>query len=178
MLQTVGNLLELFGGLFCGKVDRDNRLLRRLDGKRRRLPCADSVHFNLFRVKARRLRVAHNTVFFGNIAPVVPLRKGVFVVVNIALLGEASSVVDSGVAPVFLIHEILFCFFGQLQLVQLVDKVIAVIFLALDGGIKPVAIKILCKVDKVFQISGVLIKRNRRRKLCFVLVTLHFKQLA
>ena len=36
----------------------------------------------------------------------------------------------------------------------------------------------MLKVDKVFQISGVLAKRNRRRKLCFVLVTLHFKQLA
>ena len=65
----------------------------------------------------------------------------------IALFGEASSVIDSGVAPVFLIHEILFCFFGQLQFVQLVDKVIAVIFFALDGGIKPIAIKVLCKVD-------------------------------
>ena len=56
LLQTVGNLLELFGGLFCGEVNRDNGLRRRLCGKRRRLPCADSVHFNLFRVKARRLR--------------------------------------------------------------------------------------------------------------------------
>ena len=148
MLQAVGNLLELFGGLLCGKVDRDNGLrLRRLCGKRRRLPCADNVHFNLFRVKVRRLWVAHNAVFFGNIAPVVPLRKGVFIVVNIALFGEASSVIDSGVAPVFLIHEILFCFFGQLQFVQFVDKVIAVIFFALDGGIKPIAIKVLCKVD-------------------------------
>ena len=178
MLQTVGNLLELFGWLLCGKVDRDNGLrLRRLDSKGRCLH-RGGIHFNLFRVKVRRLRVAHNTVFFGNIAPVVPLRKGVFIVVNIALLGEASPVIDSGVAPVFLIHEILFCFFGQFQFVQLVDKVIAVIFLALDGRVNPVAIKILCKVDKVFQISGVLAKRNRRRKLCFVLVTLHFKQLA
>ena len=53
----VGNLLELFSGLFCGKVDRDNGLrLRRLCGKCRRLPCADCIHFNLFRVKVRRLR--------------------------------------------------------------------------------------------------------------------------
>ena len=147
MLQTVSNLLELFGGLFCGKVNRDNRLrLRRLDGKGRCLH-RGGIHFHLFRVKVRRLWVAHNAVFFGNIAPVVPLRKGVFIVVNIALFGEASSVIDSGVAPVFLIHEILFCFFGQLQFVQLVDKVIAVIFFALDGGIKPIAIKVLCKVD-------------------------------
>ena len=178
MLQAVGNLLELFGGLFCGKVNRDNGLrLRRLDGKGRCLH-RGGIHFNLFRVRVRRLWVAHNAVFFGNIAPVVPLRKGVFIVVNIALLGEASPVIDSGVAPVFLIHEILFCFFGQFQFVQLVDKVIAVIFLALDGGIKPVAIKVLCKIDKVFQISGILAKCYRRRKLCFVLVTLHFKQLA
>ena len=57
LLQTGGNLLELFGWLLCGKVDRDNGLrLRRLCGKRRRLPCADSVHFHLFRVKACRLR--------------------------------------------------------------------------------------------------------------------------
>ena len=147
MLQAVGNLLELFGGLFCGKVNRDNGLrLRRLDGKGRCLH-RGGIHLHLFRVKVRRLWVAHNAVFFGNIAPIVPLRKGVFIVVNIALFGEASSVIDSGVAPVFLIHEILFCFFGQLQFVQLVDKVIAVIFFALDGGIKPIAIKVLRKVD-------------------------------
>ena len=56
MLQAVGNLLELFGGLFCGKVDRDNGLrLRRLDGKVRCLH-RGGIHFNLFRVKVRRLR--------------------------------------------------------------------------------------------------------------------------
>ena len=147
MLQAVGNFFELFGGLFCGKVNRDNGLrLRRLDDKGRCLH-RGGIHFNLFRVRVRRLWVAHNAVFFGNIAPIVPLRKGVFIVVNIALFGEASPVIDRGVAPVFLIHEILFCFFGQLQFVQLVDKVIAVIFFALDGGIKPIAIKVLCKVD-------------------------------
>ena len=56
MLQAVGNLLELFGGLLCGKVDRDNGLrLRRLDSKGRCLH-RGGIHFHLFRVKARRLR--------------------------------------------------------------------------------------------------------------------------
>ena len=56
MLQTVGNLLELFGWLLCGKVDRDNGLrLRRLDSKGRCLH-RGGIHFNLFRVKVRRLR--------------------------------------------------------------------------------------------------------------------------
>ena len=55
LLQAVGNLLELFGGLLCGKVDRDNGLrLRRLDGKGRCLH-RGGIHFHLFRVKARRL---------------------------------------------------------------------------------------------------------------------------
>ena len=54
----------------------------------------------------------------------------------------------------------------------------AVIFFALDGGINPIAIKVLRKVDKVFEVSGVIAQRNRRRKLRFILVALHFKQLS
>ena len=54
MLQTVGNLLELFGWLLCGKVDRDNGL-RRLDSKGRCLH-RGGIHLHLFRVRARRLR--------------------------------------------------------------------------------------------------------------------------
>ena len=54
MLQTVGNLLELFGWLLCGKVDRDNGL-RRLDSKGRCLH-RGGIHLHLFRVKACRLR--------------------------------------------------------------------------------------------------------------------------
>ena len=88
-----------------------------------------------------------------------------------------SPVVDSCVPSVFLIHEILFRFFGKLQFVQLVDKVIAVIFLALYGRIKPVTIKVLCKVDKVFDVPGAFPKRHRRRKLVPVLVALHFQEL-
>ena len=56
LLQTVGNLLELFGWLLCGKVDRDNGLrLRRLDSKGRCLH-RSGIHLHLFRVRARRLR--------------------------------------------------------------------------------------------------------------------------
>ena len=56
LLQTVGNLLELFGGLLCGKVNRDNGLwLRRLDSKGRCLH-RGGIHLHLFRVRARRLR--------------------------------------------------------------------------------------------------------------------------
>ena len=129
---------------------------------------------------ALRLRVAHNAVFFGYVAfaPVVPLGKGVFVVIDIALFGKSAPVVDSGVPPVFLIHEIPLCFFRQLQFVQLVDQIVAVIFFALDGGINPIAVKVLCKIDKVFEISGILAQRNRCRKLRFILVALHFKQLS
>ena len=43
--------------------------------------------------------------------------KGVFVVIDIALFGKSAPVVDSGVPPVFLIHEIPLCFFRQFQFV-------------------------------------------------------------
>ena len=57
-------------------------------------------------------------------------------------------------------------------------SIVAVIFFVLDGGINPIAVKVLCKVDKVFEISGILAQRNCRRKLRFILVALHFKQLS
>ena len=126
----------------------------------------------MLRLCTLRLREAHNLIFFRYVvlASVVPLRKGVFVVVDIALFGKSAPVIDSSVAPVFLIHEILFYFFGQLQFVQFVDKVIPVVCFILYGGINPVAVKILCKVDKVFDVPGVFSKRDRRCKFLSVLV--------
>ena len=50
--------------------------------------------------------------------------------------------------------------------------------LVLYGGIKPVTVKVLGKVDKVFDIPGAFPKSYRRRKLVPVLVALHGKQIA
>ena len=106
--------------------------------------------------------------------PAVPFRKGIFVVVDIALRGKNPPVILYRVPSVFLIHEIVFCGFGQLQFVQFVDKVMPVSFFVLYGGINPVAIKVLCKVDKVFHASGIFAQCYRCRKFVPVLVTLHF----
>ena len=135
-----------------------------------------SVHFHLCRVWAFRLREAHNPVFFRYVIlmPAVPFRKGIFVVVDIALRGKNPPVILYRVPSVFLIHEIVFCGFGQLQFVQFVDKVMPVSFFVLYGGINPVAIKVLCKVDKVFHASGIFAQCYRCRKFVPVLVTLHF----
>ena len=51
------------------------------------------------------------------------------------------------------------CFFGQLQFVQLVNEVIAIVGFASDSGVYPVAVKVLCKVDKVFHAPGVFPQR-------------------
>ena len=102
--------------------------------------------------------------------------KGVFVVIDIALFGKLPLILANCVPPVFFILEIFLCFFGKLQLVQFVDKIITVIFFAADSGIEPVTVKVLCKVDKVFHASGILAMCNRRRKFILVPVTLHFQK--
>ena len=53
------------------------------------------------------------------------------VVVDIALIGKLSPVFQYRVPPVFLVLEIFLCFFGQLQFVQLVNKVKGTLFLCL-----------------------------------------------
>ena len=106
--------------------------------------------------------------------PAVPFRKGIFVVVDIALRGKNTSVILHRVPPVFLIHEIIFCGFGQLQFVQFVDKVMPVGFFVLYGRINPVAVKVLCKVDKVFHASGIFAQCYRRCKFVPVLIVQHF----
>ena len=106
--------------------------------------------------------------------PAVPFRKGILVVVDIALRGKNTSVILYCVPPVLLIHEMVLCCFGQLQFVQFVDKIMSVGFFVLYGGINPVAVKVLCKVDKVFHASGIFAQCYRRRKFSPVRVTLHF----
>ena len=106
--------------------------------------------------------------------PAVPFRKGILVIVDIALRGKNPSVILYRVPSVFLIHEIVLCGFRQLQFVQFVDKIMPVGFFVLYGGINPVAVKVLCKVDKVFHASGIFAQCYRRRKFVPVLVMQHF----
>ena len=118
MLQTGGNLLYLFGGFFGSKDNGDDGAgLLRLGGLYGCLLRFGCVHEDIFIML--RLRVTHNAVFFGYIAfaPVVPLGKGILVVVDIPLFGKSALVVDNCVPPVFLIHEILLRFFRQFQFV-------------------------------------------------------------
>ena len=152
LFQTVGNLFELVGGFLRRKDNRGNRarLLRLLLWLRRGLPCGGSVHFHLFRVGASRFRRGRRyPVFLRHVPSVIPPCKCVSVVVDIALFGKQSPVIDSCVPPVFLIHEIFFCFLRQLRFFQFINKVMPVIFLIVDGRINPVAVKVLCKVDNV-----------------------------
>ena len=90
------------------------------------------------------------------------------------MIGKLPFIFLNRVPPVFLVLEILLCFFGQLQFVQLVNEVIAVVGFAADGGVYPVAVKVLRKVDKVFHAPGVFPQRYRRREFVPVLVALHF----
>ena len=109
LFQTGGDLLYLFGGLFGSKDNGDDGAgLLRLCGLYGCLLRFGCVHIGFVLFAARPLRVTHNAVFFGYIAfaPVVPLGKGILVVVDIPLFGKSALVVDNCVPPVFLIHEI------------------------------------------------------------------------
>ena len=70
-------------------------------------------------------------------------------VVDIALFGKHTVVVNGSVPPVFLIHEILFRFFGKFRFFQFINQITPVFFFIVDGRINPVAVKVLCKVDNV-----------------------------
>ena len=142
------------------------------------LLCGGCVHKGLVLSAAFRLWEAHNAVFFGYLVfrSPIPFGKGVLIVIDIALFGKLPLILANCVPPVFFILEIFLCFFGKLQLVQFVDKIITVIFFAADSGIEPVTVKVLCKVDKVFHASGILAMCNRRRKFILVPVTLHFQK--
>ncbi len=94
------------------------------------------------------------------------------------MIGKPSFVFLYRVPPVFLVLEILLCFFGQLQFVQFVNEVIAVVGFGSDSGVYPVAVKVLCKVDKVFHAPGVFPQRYRRREFIPVAVVLHFQELS
>ena len=185
LLQAVCDLFQLFSGLVGGENDRVNR------ARFWRFPRLCSrlgfflfrrgfVLFQLIRGGAFRLREAHNAVFARYVIfpPVVPRGKGVAVVVDIALLRKLSPVFLYSVPPVFLVLEIFLCFFGQLQFVQLVNEVIAVVGFGSDSGVYPVAVKVLCKVDKVFHAPGVFPQRYRRREFIPVAVVLHFQELS
>ena len=177
LLQTVGNLFELVGGFFRRKDNGDNRarLLRLLLWLRGGLPCGGSVHFHLFRVWAFRfLRGRRYPVFLRYVPPVIPPCKCVLVVVDIALLGKPSPVIDSRVPPVFLIHEIFFGFLRQLRFFQFINKVMPVFFLIVDGRVNPVTVKVLCKVDKFLHTGSVVVKGDSCRKFLPVVVKLHF----
>ena len=177
LFQTVGNLFELVGGLFGRKDNGDNRarLLRLLLWLRGGLPCGGSVHFHLFRVGAFRFRRGRRyPVFLRHVPPVIPPCKCVLVVVDIALFGKQSPVIDSRVPPVFLIHEIFFGFLRQLRFFQFINKVMPVFFLIVDGRVNPVAVKVLCKVDKFLHTGSVVAKGDSRRKFFPVVVKLHF----
>ena len=65
--------------------------------------------------------------------------------IDIALFGKLPLILANCVPPVFFILEIFLCFFGKLQLVQFVDKIITVIFFAADSGIEPVTVKVLLR---------------------------------
>ena len=154
------------------------RLLWLLCGGSGGLLCGGCVHKGLVLSAAFRLWEAHNAVFFGYLVfrSLIPFGKGVLIVIDIALFGKLPLILANCVPPVFFILEIFLCFFGKLQLVQFVDKIITVIFFAADSGIEPVTVKVLCKVDKVFHASGILAMCNRRRKFILVPVTLHFQK--
>ena len=104
-----GNLFQLPVGSVGGRDNRDNRA--RL-GSKGGLHCG-SVKIFFFRVGAFWLRgLRRYPVFLWHVAPVVPFCKGVAVVVDIALFGKHTIVVNGSVPPVFLIHEIPFHFVG------------------------------------------------------------------
>ena len=67
-----------------------------------RLLRSGCVHKDIF-VMLRLLRkLWRYPVFFWYVLPVVPFRKGVAVIINIALFGEHAPVIYGSVAPVFL----------------------------------------------------------------------------
>ena len=53
-----------------------------------------------------------------------------------------------------------------------------VIFLALYGRVKPVTVKVLCKIDDVLQIPCMVAVCDSRSKFFPVVVKLHFQKLA
>ena len=119
-----------------------DRLLR-LGSDCRLLGNGGSVHKNRVRL------VGGNTVFFRNIMVGVPYGKVVFVVVDIAVVGESAAVLLYRVAPKGFVIKILLGGFRQFQLVQLVNHIMPVVLGIVDGRIKPVAVKIVGKVDRV-----------------------------
>ena len=126
-----------------------DRLLRLGDGCGL-LGNGGSVHKNRVRL------VGGNAVFFRNVAVCIPYGKVVFVVVDIAVVGESAAVLPYRVTPKGFVIKILFRGFRQFQLVQLVNHIMPVVLGIADSGIKPVAVKIVGKVDRVGNVCRVV----------------------
>ena len=91
---------------------------------------------------------------------------------DIALFGKLPLILANCVPPVFFILEIFLCFFGKLQLVQFVDKIITVIFFAADSGIEPVTVKVLCKVDMGAIFVPLFLAGGEERNEVFLVISL------
>ena len=135
------NLSRRVGGSQLNGANGD-RLLRLGDGCGL-LGNSGSVHKNRVRL------VWGNAVFFRNVMVCIPYGKVVFVVVDIAVIGKSAAVLPHRVTPKGFVIKILFRGFRQFQLVQLVNYIMPVVLAIADSGIKPVAVKIEGKVDRV-----------------------------
>ena len=141
LCRNLFDLARRVGGSQLNGANGDR--LRRLGDGCGLLGNSGSVHKN-------RVRLAWgNAVFFRNIVVCVPYGKVVFVVVDIAVVGESAAVLPCRVAPKGFVIKILFRRFRQFQLVQLVNYIMPVVLGIVDGRIKPVAVKIVGKVDRV-----------------------------
>ena len=120
MLQTVGNLFELFGGLLARQNDRDNRarLLRRCFGNSR-LYCRGCVPFD------GRLRIAHNAVFLRHIAPLKVFLPCVAAFHKIAVFRKAAFFLRGGVSSKGDRVNAVFPFSGHLHHAGFVKVIIA-----------------------------------------------------
>ena len=115
MLQTGGNLLYLFGGLFRSKDNGDDGAgLLRLGGLYGCLLHFGCVHIGLVLFAALRLRVTHNLVFLRHFAPLKLPFPLVAAFHDITIFGKRAFFLRGGISSESSKVNAAFPFFGHL----------------------------------------------------------------
>ena len=115
MLQTGGNLLYLFGGLFGSKDNGDDGAgLLRLCGLYGCLLRFGCVHIGFVLFAALRLRVTHNLIFLRHFAPLKLPFPLVAAFHDIAVFGKRAFFLRGGISSESSKVNAAFPFFGHL----------------------------------------------------------------
>ena len=185
MFQAVGNLFQLSVRVCRCRNDRFyGDSFGRLCRKDSRLPCGNRIKFHLFGVKSCRLRIAHNAVFFGNVAPLKMTLPLVAAFRDISVLRKRAVLTLGGVLTEHSKVNPAFPFFGHLYRPRFVQIVVAKLPRRMRFGNVNKKVGVVGKVNdlpdvlkahfalqsgiELFDLCGVKLGKTRRKKIKLV----------